>query len=228
MKKRVIVILSVLFLTGNVFGQGLGFQATESDGKITITGYTGTDKNLTIPAAVGGKPIVAIGNEAFRGKGLLTVNIPNSVITIGENAFSNNQLSSVVIGNSVTSIGDRAFSNNRLTTVTIPNTVTSIGESAFYNNMLGSIDLGSGVITIGKFAFSTNQLSTVNLPNSVSSIGDSAFSSNKITRIVIGANVKLGKTAFPASFENAYREIAGTYTRTSVSSETWAKDMITF
>jgi len=228
MKKKMMIILSVLFLTGNVFGQGLGFQATESGGKITITGYTGNDKSLTIPAQVNGMPIVAIGNEAFRGKGLLTVNIPNSVVTIGENAFSNNQLTNVIIGNSVTSIGDRAFSNNRLTTVTIPDSVTSIGESAFYNNQLGSVTFGSGVITIGKFAFSTNQLSTVSLPNSVSSIGDSAFSSNKITRIVIGANVKLGKTAFPNSFENAYREIAGTYTRTSVNSEAWAKDMITF
>jgi len=107
--KTIIITFIALFLSINVFGQtGLGFQAIENDGKITITGYVGTEKNLTIPASVNGKPIDAIGNEAFKNKGLTSVIIPDSIISIGNNAFSGNKLTSITIPNSVTSIGINA------------------------------------------------------------------------------------------------------------------------
>jgi hypothetical protein len=106
MRKGILVILSILFLAGNVFGQS-GFQAVENDGKVTITGYTGTAKEVVIPETVNGMPIVAIGNEAFRGKGLNSITIPNNVTTIGTNAFAdNNQLTSITIGANVTLVAD--------------------------------------------------------------------------------------------------------------------------
>lgn len=46
----------------------------KTDGKGTITFYAGTDRNVSIPAKIGGVPITTIGSEAFsetfRGKGL--------------------------------------------------------------------------------------------------------------------------------------------------------------
>jgi len=107
MKRKIIVILLVLFLTGNVFGQGLGFQAIENGGKITITGYTGNEKNLTIPGTANGMPIVAIGKEAFRGKGLTSITIPASVTTIEASAFAdNNQLTTIAIGANVSLVAE--------------------------------------------------------------------------------------------------------------------------
>lgn len=84
--------------------------------------------NTMIPNSV-----TSIGDEAFAGSGLTSVNIPNSVIVIGENSFRGcNGLTSVNIGNSVTAIGRYAFSYCRaLTSVTIGNSVTSIGAWAF-------------------------------------------------------------------------------------------------
>jgi len=229
MKKSIIIILSVLFLAGNVFGQGLGFQAIEDGGKITITGYTGGEKYLTIPPAANGMPIVAIAKEAFRNKGLISVTIPDSVVTIGDSAFANNQLTRVNIGSGVTTIGERAFSNNKLTSVVIPDSVTIIGESAFFNNVqLSSVTIGSKVTEIGKFAFSGAILTTLVLPNSVLTVGESAFSGNKLTSITIGANVKLARESFLDSFINTYNGVAGTYTRPNDKSTTWTKGMITF
>jgi len=229
MKKRIIVILSVLFLAGNVFGQGLGFQAIEDGGKITITGYVGTEKYLTIPPAANGMPIVAIAKEAFRNKGLISVTIPDSVTSIGDSAFAGNQLIRLNLGNSLTSIGDRAFSNNKLTTVVIPDSVTTIGESAFFNNVqLNSVTIGSKVTDIGKFAFSGAILTTITLPNSVLTVGESAFSGSKLTSITIGANVKINKEALPDSFISTYNGVAGSYTRPNDKSLVWTKGMITF
>jgi len=229
MKKRIILILSVLFLTGNVFGQGLGFQAMEDGGKITITGYTGNEKYLTIPPTANGMPIVAIAKEAFRNKGLINVTIPDSVITIGENAFSNNKLIKVIIGSGVTTIGDRAFANNQLTGVVIPDSVTTIGESAFFNNpQLSSLTVGSKVTNIGKFAFSDAILTSLVLPNTVINIGEKAFSGSKLISITIGANVKLERESFVDSFVTAYTGVAGTYTRPNDKSTTWTRGLITF
>jgi len=229
MKKRVIVILSVLFLTGNVFGQGLGFQAMEDGGKITIIGYTGSEKYLTIPPTANGMPIVAIAKEAFRNKGLISVTIPDSVTIIGDSAFSGNQLIKVILGNGITTIEARAFANNKLTSVVIPDSVTSIGESAFFNNtQLSSVTIGNKVKNIGKFAFSDAILTNVTVPNSVVSIGEKAFSGSKLISITIGANVKVEREAFVDSFVSTYTGVAGTYTRPNDKSMTWTRGLITF
>jgi hypothetical protein len=93
-----------------VFAQNArDFKTTTANGQVTIIGYTGTAKDVSIPSKVNGLSVTAIGVRAF----------------------SNNQLTSVTIPNSVTSIGYRAFVGNRLTSVTIPNSVTSIGVAAF-------------------------------------------------------------------------------------------------
>jgi len=229
MKKRIMVILSVLFLAGDVFGQGLGFQAMEDGGKITITGYTGNEKYLTIPATANGMPIVAIAKEAFRNKGLISVTIPDSITIIGDSAFSGNQLIKVILGNGVTTIEARAFSSNKLTSVVIPDSVTDIGESAFFNNtQLSSVTIGGKVTNIDKFAFSGAILTSVTIPNSVINIGEGAFSGSKLTSITIGPNVKLNRGAFVDSFVSTYNGVAGTYTRPNANSTTWVRGLITF
>ena len=84
--------------------------------------------NIIIPSTINGKSVTTIGNNAFNGNQLTSVEIPDSVTTIESDAFGNNQLTSITIGNSVTTIGNNAFWYNRLTSVTIPNSVTTIGS----------------------------------------------------------------------------------------------------
>lgn len=56
---------------------------------VTLTGYTGSSVSFEVPSAIGGKPVVAIGANAFAdGKLLTELTIPKTVTQIGENAFA--------------------------------------------------------------------------------------------------------------------------------------------
>jgi len=182
-----------------------------------------------------GNSVTSIGNGAFRQNRLASVIIPNSVTEIGYEAFKENQLTSVTIGNSVISINNGTFHKNKLTSIVIPNSVTSIGESAFSENQLTSLNIGNSVSSILNNAFSQNKLASINIPSSVTSIGVNAFADNPITSVRIGANVKLaeepgangaGVLGYKTGFNGAYSSNgmrAGTYTRTSVNTTTWAR-----
>lgn len=55
----------------------------------TITGWNGTDAQLTIPGSIGGVPVTAIATNAFAGKDTLdTVTFPPGVVTLQKNAFT--------------------------------------------------------------------------------------------------------------------------------------------
>jgi len=209
MKKRIIVILLVLFLTGNVFGQGLGFQAIENGGKVTITGYTGNEKNLTIPGTANGMPIVAIGDEAFRGKGLTSITIPASVTTIGASTFAGNQLTSITIGANVTLVVDDDYYNN----------VSSFGNGfdKAYNNggkpagtyKRDSTNSSIWGMTSGDYLYIGSTITryigsggAVTIPSTVNgtpvtSIESSAFYEKRLTNVTIPNSVKIiGNYAF--------------------------------
>ena len=83
-----------------------------NDGTAEITGYSGEEKQLTIPSELDGICVTSIGDNAFSdNKSLTSVTIPDSVTSIGDYAFERcSSLASVTIPNSVTNIGDQAFS----------------------------------------------------------------------------------------------------------------------
>ena len=77
--------------------------------------------------------VTAIGDAAFKGKQLKTIDLPNSLLSIGDSAF---------------------YDNDVLKNLTIPNSVTNIGVSAFEGgNRLVKIQLGENVETIENGAF---------------------------------------------------------------------------
>ncbi len=86
--------------------------------------------------------VESIGEYAFEGCAIKTLNIPSSVKTIDEWAFWNcKSLETVTFGTNslLTSIGENAFYNcSKLTTITIPYNVNFIGTEAFYNSGLTS------------------------------------------------------------------------------------------
>lgn len=89
------------------------FTYTLADGKATVTGYIGILTEVTVPDTLGGCPVVAIADDAFRSQTMLTsVELPSGVECIGWFAFFGcTSLKSVYIPGSVTSIGYDAFSN---------------------------------------------------------------------------------------------------------------------
>lgn len=131
------------------------YTYTTANNEVTITGYTGTDKDIVIPDTLGGNPVTAIGERAFENKGLTGVTLPNSLKVINE----------------------AAFGANNITCVTLPNSVVNVGKFSFAMNKLSSLTLGS-VQTIGECAFRGNNLTTVTMPSSVTDIGYNAFAAN--------------------------------------------------
>ena len=170
------------------------------NGKATITGYSGTERNLSIPSVIDGYPVIGIGDQALSLNNLRSViipegveyigkraftnsteltsaSLPESLVYIGESAFAVCQLDSITIPPSVLVIGDRAFYSTALTSVRIPGSVAIIGDAAFSScHSLKSVSLSYGIMAIGNEAFThCSALSAIRIPGSVTSIGDNAF-----------------------------------------------------
>lgn len=155
LKRLLCLMLSVLILTSITAGLELSANAQTSgdfeyevtssssgeDGnnirfEVSITGYSGSASNLTIPSELDGGKVVAIGKYAFQNNSVLqSVVIPESVTSIGDYAFSYCvSLTSVIIPESVTRIGNYTFDGcESLTSVIIPDSVTTIGSAILSN-----------------------------------------------------------------------------------------------
>ena len=87
------------------------FRYTVSeDGFATVTQYIGSEETVVIPATLGGCPVVAVGEEAFKNGTPAAVVIPEGVRRVDWFAFGGCY---------------------RLATVTVPDTVVAIGYGAF-------------------------------------------------------------------------------------------------
>lgn len=91
-------------------GDELVFRYRLENGKAIVTGYKGTSTLVTIPAALDGYPVIAIGERAFEGQKIAAVILPDGLEAIGWFAFYGcEQLIDVSIPASVTSIGYAVF-----------------------------------------------------------------------------------------------------------------------
>ena len=106
-----------------------------SDG-VTITGYTGSEKNLVVPATLDGNAVTAIGAKAFhKNTSLRSITIPGTVKTIGANAFRDcTEFRTVTLNEGLVSIAANAFIHTDLRAVTFPASLERLGQYAFYNN----------------------------------------------------------------------------------------------
>ena len=160
--------------------------------------------------------ITSIGNGSFRGTGLTTIAIPESVRTIGEDAFAYcSNITSMNVPNSVTSIGTGAFQMctnlvsiqlpdhlevisdylldccQNLSSIVIPPTVTEIGFGAFTANGISDIEIPSTVTSIGTHAFSScGNLTSVTLPESMEYLGENVFyNCGRLRRVTLPQNL---------------------------------------
>ena len=161
--------------------EGIAFEMT-ADGAV-ITGYTGDpEAKLTIPSAINGVSVVAIGDYAFQDCYGLTGSlvIPGTVKRIGASAF---------------------FCCSGLDgTVTIPSSVTEIGDFAFFEclSLTGSLTLPASVETVGEsaFAYCESMTGSLSLPADVT-LGARCFQGSGFTgSLSIPATMTLGPNVF--------------------------------
>jgi len=182
--------------------QNRDFTYTSDGSAITITRYTGSGGDVSIPSQIGGVPVRIIGKSAFLNcQNLGSLTIPDGVTDIGSQAFRGCSMSAVEIPGSVTSIGDYGFCNcSRLGRVTISGSVIDIGDCAFYEcSSLTDVTISEGTTSIGYEAFfNCASLVKVAISSSVTTIGDYAFSNcNVLTSATIpGGATTIGYHAF--------------------------------
>lgn len=210
---------TVLLLFVLPFAASAQFTFVTNNGAITITGYSGTNKNVVIPSATNGYPVTSIGDRAFfNGQGiynrLTSITIPDSVTNLGYSAFFGCAgLTNISLGAGVIAIGTNAFQGcNGLTNFSLPASVISIGSQAFtFCPNLTAINVDPANPFYSSAAgvlFDKNQATLIQcpgglagsfaVPNTVGSIASSAFASCAgITNIAIPASVtNIGFEAF--------------------------------
>ena len=179
------------------------FEFSVNDNRCSVESLR--DKKYTIikiPEKYHGKPVTAIGNDAFAWcKSLTNITIPSGVTTIGYDAFAwCESLRSVTIPSSVTTIRNGAFKGCKsLENVTIPFGVTNIGNETFqWCGNLTSVAIPSSVTFIGNSAFmGCESLISVAIPSSVTIIGARAFYRCKsLTSVTIPSSVTINKDVF--------------------------------
>jgi len=205
---------------GTCYGEEISFTATS----ISMSSYTLTDadvvvtegviqscsydfikKIITIPETLDGQTVVGIVDNypgVFEGKGIVKINLPNTLKTIG--SFYDNKLTSLTLPNSITTIENAAFSKNQLSSLTISNSVTSIGNAAFSSNQLTNVTIPTCVTSIGIGAFSGNtELASITLPVAVSA-GTTFLNwkDNYGTTYAGGAVVTRFELSYTAQFDN--------------------------
>ena len=152
--------------------------------------------------------VTNIGDWAFWGCKLTSINIPSSVVNMNGNPFCgwngdlHNESKAFVYEHQVLFNKDKTTLiayRSKDTNYIIPNSVTNIGDHAFYwCSSLTSINIPDGVTNIGDEAFwGCESLTSINIPDGVTNIGSGAFDGcnslasinipNNMTNIEVGA-----------------------------------------
>jgi hypothetical protein len=88
----------------------LPFTYLLDDGEITILSYTGSAPHVMVPATIDGHPVTEIGERAFAGSKLQSIELPETVTEIEWFAFSDcTMLKSIRVGMALCEIGYGAF-----------------------------------------------------------------------------------------------------------------------
>lgn len=121
-------IISFVVVEGT---QGLEYWSWGTGAAVTAIG-SATDKDIIIPSAYEGVPVVRIGNAAFKYAGITSVKFPDTVTQIWSEAFYGCRQLTTVEGFCATTLQERAFAScSVLTSITFKTTATSIDTSAF-------------------------------------------------------------------------------------------------
>ena len=141
-----------------------------------------------------------MGHHVFKNCPLAEVTFPNSLTSIGEWAFEGTTLKTVDLSNThITSLSTGSFYNcTQLSDVKLPKTLTDIGNNAFFCSVIASITFPPSLQKIGDWAFQGAKFANVVIPTNCNTIEQGAFSDNaNLTTVFInGVKCYLAVNAF--------------------------------
>ena len=186
----VVLLACMCAFTASAENEG-PYEYEISDGEVTITRCEKTvEGDIIIPQTLGGIPVTAIGESAFRScEGITSVFIDDNITSIGKSAF--------------------AFCG-ALSEVILPDTIEEIPDETFYMCMnLADISLSkTNLKRIGKSAFEYCAfITTINLPDTLETVDEKAFHyCERLEKVILGKNVKeIAESAFSKCY--AIREV---------------------
>lgn len=192
------------------------FEIVQRSGGITVTGYTGSQTDVVIPARISGVAVYSVGRSAFAGRGLTTVTFPAGLRTIEDSAFSDNRLTSVVVPNTVTGIASDAFSGNRINKLTLSSQLVFLGGGAFAGNRLETLVIPARLDQIPGSAFRGSVIKTLDLGGAKTVVAR-AFEGAEIETVTVSAGANINTlSGLDTSFINLYNSNgrkAGSYTK---------------
>ena len=142
-----------------------------------LTGYSGTDTEVTVPAEYMGKAVTIINSSAFYDCSFITkISLPNTIKEIGNSAFGYCTALKTIEIPACTRILDSVFIGcTSLEEVTLPDGLISIGNNLFTNcNSLNKVTILSGNVARYTFADCAN-LKEIFVGENVSSVAQGAF-----------------------------------------------------
>ncbi len=180
----------------------------ESDGKsITITGYSGIESTISIPAKLDGLPVKTIAENAFREFTYLSkVYIPDTVETIDYAFVSCPDLTYVRLGKSVTSMNGAFRGCKRLTTVEGTPSILYMDEAFLGCTSLTEGNIGSTVKSAVSAYSGCTSLVKVTVAEGITAL-ENTFE----------GCVSLTSAALPASLTEAIGTFAGCTSLTEVT-----------
>ena len=175
-------------LTVETAGGTLTFKPT-GDG-VAVSGYSGEDDTVEIPAEVEGKPVTAVLDRAFEGAYVAELVLPDSVTSIGDRAFKGSSIIRVNIPAGLKRLGHApffgAFSFEEFVQDE-PNGLTSVQDGVLFSEdgttllaypiarRADTYEVPEGVETIAYGAFASAKLTQVQLPSTLKEIEALAF-----------------------------------------------------
>ncbi len=188
-------------LSGIITVKDVTKDVTVNLGFGTYIKYTASEKVIPNKTDAFGFPYDETRSTFSDGSGV--VSIDGILTTIGEDAFHGKPLTGVIIPEGVTGIGKSAFDYClQLVSVTLPSTLTSIGNNAFWGMGKESVAakmplvLPSSLSDIGQYAFEAAKIESVTLPAALKTVGTDAFKSCTIETLTIEDGAFLGKKMF--------------------------------
>lgn len=155
------------------------FRYTINGNECIITGYTGENANIVIPAEISGYPVRSIGESVFaENQTIRSVSLPSSIQRLSLGVFRGSGLERINIPPSVLEIQTACFRDcTALKKIKLPPHITYLAEAVFRGcTALEEIDVPEGVTELQEAVFrSCQSLKRAHMPSTLKTMTEGGF-----------------------------------------------------